>query len=49
MADEHVQAVHAGFEVGDADTDEYVVGEEDEGAELGSVGSRQGADALTPA
>lgn len=49
MADEHVQAVHAGFEVGDADTDEYIVGEEDEGAELGSLGSREGADALTPA
>ena len=40
---------HAGFEVGDADTDEYIVGEEDEGAELGPVGSREGADALTPA
>lgn len=49
MADEHVQAVHAGFEVGDADTDEYIVGEEDEGVELGSLGSREGADALTPA
>ena len=49
MADEHVQAVHAGFEVGDADTDEYIVGEEDEGPELGSAGSREGADALAPA